>query len=138
MLESLRICRMRYRKEPTAHLLFLLVFGVLYGLSYFKVEGFVIPFFLMKLIVLLILVSLTASVYCYFVKRPRKFTLIDICDDNGKPYAFDPKSVEFVEDLTTDSGKPTTSVTMKSGKIVVLNVSTAKFITKFKAIQKGF
>lgn len=138
MIDILRAFKKRYRYEPATHIVFALLFASLYCLSYFKVEGFVIPLFLMKLIVLLVLVSLTALLYCYFVKRPRKLMLIDICDDNGKPYALDPKSVEFVEDLTTDSGKPTTSVTMKSGKMVVLNVSTAKFITKFKAIQKGF
>ncbi|MGP5159858.1 hypothetical protein [Pseudoalteromonas prydzensis] len=57
----------------------------------------------------------------------------DIFDDNGKPYAFDPESIECVEDLTGESDKRTVAVTMKSGKTVVLNVSAAKFITKFKA-----
>lgn len=133
MLESLRICRMRYRKEPTAHLLFLLVFIVFYGLSYFKIEGFVIPIFIMKLLTFLISVSAIAAVYYYFIKRSRKEMIRDICDDNGKPYAFDPESIECVEDLTGESGKPTVAVTMKSGKTVVLNVSAAKFITKFKA-----
>ncbi|MBE0421334.1 MAG: hypothetical protein ACTH36_09145 [Pseudoalteromonas nigrifaciens] len=57
----------------------------------------------------------------------------DICDDNGKPFAFDPESIECVEDATIESGKPKVSVTMKSGKAVVLNMSAAKFITKFKA-----
>ncbi|MBB1419855.1 hypothetical protein H5187_21690 [Pseudoalteromonas sp. SG44-1] len=57
----------------------------------------------------------------------------DICDDDGKPYAFDPESIECVEDLTSKSDKPTEAVTMKSGKTVVMNVSAAKFITKFKA-----
>ncbi len=57
----------------------------------------------------------------------------DICDDNSKPYAFDPESIECVEELTSKSDKPAVAVTMKSGKTVVLNVSAAKFITKFKA-----
>lgn len=57
----------------------------------------------------------------------------DICDDDGKPYAFDPESIECVEDLTSKSDRPTVAVTMRSGKTVVLNVSVAKLITKFKA-----
>ncbi|NNG43291.1 hypothetical protein HJP15_10250 [Pseudoalteromonas sp. NEC-BIFX-2020_002] len=52
----------------------------------------------------------------------------DICNDNGKPYAFDPESIECVEDLTSKSDKAmvTVAVTMKSGKTVVLNVIAAK------------
>lgn len=56
----------------------------------------------------------------------------DICDDKGKPFAFDPESIECVEDTTIEPTKPKVSVTTKSGKTVILNMSTAKFITKFK------
>lgn len=56
----------------------------------------------------------------------------DICDDNGKPYAFDPDSIECVEETTVESNKPKVSVTTKSGKTVILDMSAAKFITKFK------
>jgi|TARA_R110000796_G_scaffold50909_5_gene120197 uncharacterized protein YlzI (FlbEa/FlbD family) len=79
-----------------------------------------------------ITVSAIAAAYYCFIKRPREKMIRDICDDNGKPYAFDPESIECVEDLTSKSDKPTVAVTMKSGKTVVLNVSAAKFITKFK------
>lgn len=58
-----------------------------------------------------------------------------ICDENGKPYAFAPECIECVEDLTSKSDKPTVTVTMKSGKTVVLNVNAAKFITISKQIS---
>ena len=72
MLQGLRNFKRSYRKEPALHLVFLLAFGVILGLSYFNVEGFVLPIFFDKLLVFLISISAIAAANYCFIKRPRK------------------------------------------------------------------
>ena len=72
MLQGLRNYKRRYRKEPALHLVFLLAFGVILGLSYLNVDGFIIPMFLQNLLVFLITVSAIAAAYYCFIKRPRE------------------------------------------------------------------
>tara|TARA_R110001606_G_scaffold144066_1_gene283444 strand:- start:2113 stop:2331 length:219 start_codon:yes stop_codon:yes gene_type:complete len=72
MLENLRDFKRKYRKEPALHLVFLLAFSSILGLSYLNVDGFLLPVFFQKLLVFLISVNaISASYYC-FIKRPRK------------------------------------------------------------------
>ena len=62
----------KYRQEPALHLLFSLAFGGIWVLSYFNVDGFVLPMFFDKLLVFLISISAIAASYYCFIKRPRK------------------------------------------------------------------
>lgn len=62
----------KYRQEPALHLLFSLSFGGIWVLSYFNVDGFVLPMFFHKLLVFLISVSAFVAVYFCFIKRLRK------------------------------------------------------------------
>lgn len=71
MFENLKSIKRKYRKEPVLHLVFLLMFGAILGLSHLNVGGFVLPIFLHKLLFLLISVSGMATAY-YFLKKLKK------------------------------------------------------------------
>lgn len=71
MFENLKSIKRKYRKEPVLHLVFLLMFGVVWGLSFLNVGGFVLPIFLHKLLFILMSASGMAATY-YFLKKLKK------------------------------------------------------------------
>jgi len=71
MFENLKSIKRKYRKEPVLHLVFLLMFGVVWGLSFLNVGGFVLPIFLHKLLFILMSASGMAASY-YFLKKLKK------------------------------------------------------------------